>query len=69
MDILATFGLAQPAYAVNTSTIITAVGTGFNEGADAGMEMVGNNINTPLIVFGLVIGIFLLMKFLRRGAR
>lgn len=61
--------LAKPVFAVTTGTVITAVGEGLNQGADAGTEMLGDNIATPLIVFGLITGIYLLMRIFRRSAR
>lgn len=59
----------EPVYAVTTSTIITNVGTGIDQGSDAITDMVGNNIAGLLTIGGLIIGIYLVWKLLRRMAR
>jgi len=58
-----------PALAVNTSTLETAVNEGFEAGADSAFSMLGANAGTILIVFGSVLGIFLLMRVFKRAAR
>lgn len=55
--------------AVNTSTLETAVGEGFDAGADSAFSMLGSNVDTILIVFGCVLGIGLLMRVFKRAAR
>lgn len=57
------------ALAVNTSTLETAVNEGFESGSNSLFSMLSNNVDTILIVFGSVLGIFLLMRVFKRGAR
>lgn len=66
LDLL--FGIPDAA-AISTSTVITSVGTGMEAGGDAAFDMLGENIDIALIIFGVVLGIGLLMKLTKRGAR
>jgi len=62
------FGIPS-ALAISTSTVITAVGEGMEAGGDSAFDMLGENIDIALIIFGVVLGITLLMKLTKRGAR
>jgi hypothetical protein len=65
---LALFGIPN-ALAVTTSTVITSVGEGFDAGGDSALQMLADNADKVLIVFGLVLGITLLMRIMKRAAR
>jgi len=68
--LVASLLLALPTYAqVNTSTVIDAVSAGVSDGTNAWGDMISGNIAGIMLVFGLAIGIFFVLKIFRKAAR
>jgi len=69
LALLLTAGTASAQTASTTEEVVAAVGVGITEGRGAVYNMLGNNIGIILILFGVCVGIGLLMRWLRRSAR
>jgi len=67
---LSSFLLAGATHAqVNTSTIITAVAAGVDDGTNVVGDFISGNISGILLLGGIVIGIFLVWRLFKRVAR